>query len=74
MINKVLELTSHFKQELEGRGVYKIICKYNPNKVYIGSTFSKKGFLGRWYQHLLLLKKGVHYCKHLQSIVNKYGI
>ena len=74
MINRVLKFTKHSRQELTQKGVYKLWNINRPEKVYIGSTFDKKGFFHRWYCHVLLLEKNKHFCPHLQAVANKYGI
>ena len=59
-------------------GIYKITCLTN-GKVYVGSACStdprksKRGFRGRWYQHLQHLNKSTHRNHYLQSCWNKYG-
>jgi hypothetical protein len=63
-------------------GVYSIYHKHDDTKLYIGSTSLKKksnrkthhGFYRRFYEHVRYLKLGVHHSKHLQNVVNKYGI
>lgn len=71
-----MKLIQNYTKEvdIEKIGVYAIIHSDSPNKIYIGSTKAKKGFNGRWYNHIFLLKKNKHYSKHLQNIVNKYGL
>lgn len=63
-------------------GVYSIHHKYEPEKLYVGSTSKLQkdnrkthhGFYKRFYDHTRLLNLGKHHCKHLQNIVNKHGI
>lgn len=74
MINIVSNYTNHSRAEVKLKGVYLITFLHAPDKVYVGSTFSKKGFYHRWYQHIHCLRKNKHHCKHLQSIVNKHGL
>lgn len=73
MINVIKKLTNNTDTEIRSRGVYTIVFGHNAKKIYVGSTFSKHGFYRRWYQHITELRRGRHYCKHLQSIFNKYG-
>jgi group I intron endonuclease len=54
-------------------GVY-MILNIISKKVYIGSTYSKRGFSGRWYEHKKLLKRNKHPNIHLQNAHNKYGL
>lgn len=68
---------NHFQkfsnQELKQVGIYLIISRCN-QKVYVGSTFDKGGFLKRWMAHLNKLKKHKHFNTHLQRHVNLYGV
>lgn len=57
---------------LRDKGVYMISHK-ETNLIYIGSTFQKMGFEGRWRQHLLAIKKGNGNIV-LHRIYKKYGI
>lgn len=57
---------------LEKCGIYMISHKSTDLK-YIGSTFQKRGFKGRWLQHLNGLKRNVGN-KVLLNIYNKYGL
>ena len=50
-------------------GIYKITNVLN-NKIYIGSALH---FAKRWGSHRILLRKGDHHCRHLQSAWNLYG-
>jgi hypothetical protein len=67
--------------QLQHTGVYSIYCKDN-DTYYIGSTrytgenisLSKKGFYGRWTNHLSHLLKDKHRNKYLQHTFNKYGL
>ena len=54
-------------------GVYQILNLKN-NKFYIGSTGSKAGFIKRWNDHQLLLKKNCHHSVHLQRAWDKYEV
>ncbi len=60
-------------KELKETGIYKIKNKLN-NKFYIGSASYKNGILKRLRYHKLTLLNNSHSNKHLQSVVNKYGI
>lgn len=53
-------------------GVYLITNNIN-NKVYVGQTGRKDGFIGRWKQHIKNLNKNKHHSYHLQQSWNKYG-
>ena len=63
-------------------GVYSIHHKYDPKKLYVGSTSktqkdnrkSHHGFYKRFYDHTRQLNIGKHHSKYLQNVVNKYGI
>lgn len=61
-------------------GIYKIWHIEKPLDLYIGSTgFTtypecNGGFARRWIVHLRLLKNNKHHNRHLQFVVNKYGI
>ena len=57
---------------LRDKGVYMISHK-ETSLIYIGSTFQKTGFEGRWRQHLLAIKKGNGNIV-LHRIYKKYGI
>ena len=53
-------------------GVYKITNTIN-NKIYVGSTANKLGFIARWKHHLSRLRKNKHCNQHLQRAFNKHG-
>lgn len=67
---KVTNFTN--ESNLYDKGVYLIKHK-DTNLIYIGSTFQKNGFIGRWRSHLngFLRGKGN---RVLLNIYNKYGI
>lgn len=57
---------------LTDKGVY-LISHKDTNLLYVGSTYQKEGFRGRWRQHLLCIRKGkgnVVLC----NIYKKYGL
>jgi group I intron endonuclease len=51
------------------QGIYKIVNCIN-NKYYLGSS---KHIEKRFKEHIKLLNKNLHHCKHLQSAWNLYG-
>jgi hypothetical protein len=63
-------------------GIYSIYHKYDPKKLYIGSTSkiqknnrrTHHGFYKRFYDHTRSLNIGNHHSKYLQNVVNKHGI
>src|SRR5687768_15906274 len=55
--------------ELRSMGVYAITCLPN-NRRYFGETTR---FRSRWTKHLLLLNKGMHHNRELQSDWDLYG-
>lgn len=57
---------------LKANGVYMITHK-NTDVKYIGSTFTKNGFAGRWRSHISGLRRGIGNVV-LLNICNKYGI
>lgn len=68
-----MEIEKYTKDKnLRDVGVYKISHK-DTDLVYIGSTFQKYGFEGRWRQHLLSIKKGIGNVI-LCNIYKKYGL
>ncbi len=58
--------------DLKDKGVY-MITHQDTCLIYIGSTFQKLGFAGRWRQHLLSIKKGTGNVV-LCNIYKKYGL
>lgn len=58
--------------DLKANGVYMITHK-NSNQKYIGSTFYKGGFAGRWRSHISSWRRGVGNVV-LTRIYNKYGL
>lgn len=54
-------------------GVYTITSK-STGKIYVGSTGSNFGFIGRWKVHLTELLTNKHKNKYLQRHFNKYGV
>jgi len=54
-------------------GVYLIRNTAN-NKIYIGSSASRRGIVDRWYQHKSALKNQRHVNKHLQNAATKHGL
>lgn len=65
-----MNIEADFINDLQKKGIYSITNTIN-NKKYIGST--AKSFRTRFTQHYSLLKRGKHYCTHLQNAFNKYG-
>ena len=64
---------SQFESEHKNdKGVYSIYF-INSDKFYIGSTNGIKGFVGRWRQHLQMLRNNKHTNLILQRTYNKYG-
>ena len=57
---------------LKDKGVY-LISHKDTNLVYVGSTYQKEGFAGRWRQHLLAIRKKIGNVV-LCRICDKYGI
>lgn len=62
-------------------GVYKLFHIDDPDKIYIGSSISRKrddrfygGFYVRWSFHLSSLRRKKHECKSLQKYVNSHGV
>lgn len=53
-------------------GVYKFTNILN-KKIYIGSTYQKKGVIGRLNSHLSLLRRNKHPNKYFQNTYNLYG-
>jgi len=51
-------------------GIYKIVSKMNPERVYIGSSIN---IYFRWKKHLSDLRKNKHGSIKLQRHFNKYG-
>jgi group I intron endonuclease len=52
-------------------GIYQIVSKTHPERIYIGSTID---YFNRKRRHLQQLNKGTHHSPALQNHVNKYGI
>ena len=78
-------LLEFFNKDLEtlGKiGIYSIYHKYDPKKLYIGSTSKTQkcnrkthhGFYKRFYDHLRSLNLQKHHSTYLQNVVNKHGI
>lgn len=62
------------KQWPKTTGIYKIwFNNSSTGKVYIGSSFSERGFRGRWGTHLGDLRGLKHSSIKLQNAFNKYG-
>jgi group I intron endonuclease len=63
-------------------GIYSIHHKYDPEKLYVGSTSkvqtdnrkSHHGFYKRFYDHTRALNLEKHHSKYLQNVINKHGI
>lgn len=79
-INKHL-FSANELELIDSMGVYKAFHINKPNKIYIGSTISKKrragwrgGFYTRWCMHISRLRTGKHESKEFQNIVNVHGI
>lgn len=53
-------------------GIYKI-TNQKTGRFYIGKAESKLGFYGRWSDHRLALRRGVHRNTYLQHSYNKHG-
>lgn len=51
-------------------GIYKIISKIHPNRIYIGSAVNIRK---RWTNHLHKLRNNIHHSPKLQNHFNKYG-
>lgn len=58
------------KGELSVCGIYKIVSKVHPEKLYIGSAIN---IYNRKYHHLYSLRKNDHENPRLQNHFNKYG-
>lgn len=66
--------TKDSKEKIKKKGVYRITHNKAKGYIYIGSTFCKKGFKERWYEHFRLLRSGNHFNPIFQNIINKYGL
>jgi group I intron endonuclease len=53
-------------------GVYKILNK-ETDKIYVGSSATKKGIPARWNHHKYQLRNNKHHSVYLQRAWNKYG-
>lgn len=54
-----------------GVGIYKIVYKPDPSKLYIGKT--DRPFEMRWAEHRKHLEEGTHHCAALQEQFDKSG-
>lgn len=52
-------------------GVYKIVSRVIPERIYIGSTINIEL---RWREHRRMLRQNVHHSKRLQEHFNCYGL